>query len=128
MRLDSKATTQSMPGAISANRCGSGPSPSGNNVITMKKNKSGLATSAGLRIIARACRENCLAKAPCSVRLASLAGKTCQLQINLSGPKAARLMTGKNQPAARLHVLLNLFVKPVAPATIQRSKRLIEKP
>ena len=56
IKLESNATTHSIPGARTESCSGSGPKPRGNKTITSKKNSSGLITSLGDRTISIRCR------------------------------------------------------------------------
>ena len=56
IKLESKATTHSIPGARIESCSGSGPKPRGNKTITSKKNSNGLITSLGDRTISIRCR------------------------------------------------------------------------
>ena len=63
------AATQTSPGDKVCNNCVSGPTASGNNAITIAKNTSGLASSAGRRASSRASR--------CSNRMNTLLMPVC---------------------------------------------------
>ena len=126
IRLANKATTQRMPGASVASRAGSGPSPSGNRVMTMKKNSSGLATSAGLVMMLRPWRRNCLANTVPRDNSGRSDDILTQIQILLQHPEPTRLVTGEDCCTARIHVVANARLQPLASGHVERSKGLIQ--